>query len=89
MTTLIPKFDFKNGSTTPADAVNRPINEKLGDIVSALDFDANGADDSARIQAAYNYLISTGVGGTILLPLKAGGWQINTALNFTDSFILG
>jgi hypothetical protein len=48
MTTLIPKFDFKNGGATPTGAINRPINEKLEEIASVLDFgaDPTGVDDS-------------------------------------------
>ena len=50
MTTLIPKFDFKNGGATPAGALNRPINQKLADTVAVSDFD--GADAGAQIIAA-------------------------------------
>jgi hypothetical protein len=42
MTTLIPKFDLKDGGFTPTGAVNRPINEKLSDFVSVKDFGAVG-----------------------------------------------
>lgn len=38
MTTLIPKFDLKNGGSTPTGAVNRDIQSKLSDIVSVFDF---------------------------------------------------
>ena len=50
MTTLIPKYD--QGST---GAVNRPINEKLAESVSVLDFGADStgvADSTTAIQAA-------------------------------------
>jgi hypothetical protein len=52
MTTLIPQYD--QGAT---GAVNRPINLKLAESVSVLDFGAVGngtADDTASIQAALN-----------------------------------
>ena len=66
MTTLIPKFDLKDGGSTPAGAVNRPINEKLQEIVSVKDFGAVGngvADDSAAIQAALD------TGGQVYFPI--------------------
>jgi hypothetical protein len=62
MTTLIPKF--KQPYT---DAVNRPINEKLQESVSVVDFgaDPTGVTDSyAAFLAAYN----SGA-GTITIPL--------------------
>jgi hypothetical protein len=38
MTTLIPKYDMKNGGSIPSGAVNRDIQSKLSDIVSVFDF---------------------------------------------------
>ena len=54
MTTLIPKYD--EGST---GAVNRPINLKLAEFVSVLDF---GADDTGVADStnAFNAAIATG-----------------------------
>jgi hypothetical protein len=57
MTTLIPKFDLKNGGATPTGAVNRPINQKLEEYKSVKDFGAVGdniTDDTTAIQNAVN-----------------------------------
>ena len=76
MTTLIPKFDLKNGTTTPTGAINRPINKKLAETVSVLDFgaDSTGAtDSSAAFQAAVN------AAKFVLVP--QGTYLINTTVN--------
>jgi polygalacturonase len=60
MTTLIPKF-----KQTGTGAVNNPINIKLGETVSVLDFgaDPTGTTDSyAAIMAA---IASLGESGTV------------------------
>ena len=68
MTTLIPKFDFKNGGSTPVGAVNRPFNQKLFETVSVKDFGAVGngtTNDTAAFQAAVDSLTT---GGTVYIP---------------------
>ena len=80
MTTLIPKFDFKNGGSTPIGAINRSIYEKLSDTISVKDFGAIGngsTDDTSAIQAAIN----ANYGSTIYFP--AGNYLISSALNIT------
>jgi hypothetical protein len=75
MTTLIPKFDLKNGGATPAEAINRPINLKLAEMVSVKDFGAVGdgtTDDTTAIQAALN--ASTNV------YIPAGNYKITSTL---------
>lgn len=65
MTTLIPKYDLKDGGATPTGAVNRPINEKLAEIVSVLDFGAVGdgvTDDTIA------FINAAALGTTILIP---------------------
>ena len=80
MTTLIPKFDLKDGGATPTGAVNRPINEKLAETVSVLDFGATGdgtTDDSAAIQAAIN------TGNSIYFPL--GTYAVGTTIRLKNN----
>jgi hypothetical protein len=72
MTTLIPKFQ-----QTGTGAVNRPINQKLSEIVSVKDFGATGdgtTDDTAAIQACINATTL----GTIYFP--QGTYKITSSL---------
>jgi polygalacturonase len=73
MTTLIPKFDLKNGSATPTGAVNRNIYEKLAESVSVLDFGAvgNGTTDDT---SAFNNAWSFANPKAVLVP--AGSYKI-------------
>jgi hypothetical protein len=82
MTTLIPKFDLKNGGAVPTGAVNRPIFNKLAETISVKDFGAIGdgiADDTAAIQAALN------LNQTVYTPIffPAGTYKVTSALTFT------
>ena len=73
MTTLIPKFDLKNGVSTPTGAVNRDINEKLSDSISVKDFGAIGngvIDDTTAFTNAWAY----GNPKAVLVP--AGSYKI-------------
>lgn len=82
MTTLIPKFDLKNGGLTPTGAVNRLINEKLSEIVSVKDFGAVGdgiTDDTASINAAIAAANLSTNGFTIYFPV--GKYSVLTGLN--------
>lgn len=85
MTTLIPKFDFKNGGLTPAGAVNRPINEKLEEFISVKDFGAIGdgvTDDTIAIQNAIN-AVQAKKGGVVYLP--TGNYLVTDELSTTDT----
>lgn len=71
MTTLIPKFDLKNGGSTPTGAVNRSIYEKLKEFISVLDFGATGdgtTDDTTAIQAAID---GVPIGSVLYFPAGA------------------
>ena len=70
MTTLIPQFDLMNGGTTPTGAVNRPINQKLSDIISVLDFGADPTGIASSVTAFQNAINATPNIGiqTILVP---------------------
>lgn len=82
MTTLIPKFDLKDGGSTPTGAVNRPINEKLSDFVSVKDFGAVGnnvTDDTASIQAAI------ASNKNVYLPPTANAYKITAPIVLPDN----
>ena len=80
MTTLIPKFDLKNGGTTPVGAINRTIYQKLADSISVKDFGAIGngtTDDTTAIQAAIDATVATGQ----QLFFPAGQYLVTNTLN--------
>ena len=83
MTTLIPKFDLKDGGSTPAGAINRPINEKLEEWISVKDFGAIGdgtTNDTSAVQAALTAVQTTG--GTLYFPT---GTYLIDSLGVTSS----
>jgi hypothetical protein len=85
MTTLIPKFSLKNGSSTPANAVNRPINQKLSDVISVKDFGATGdgtTDDTTAIQSALTYAGT--VKCAVYIPATANSYLITNFLTVPD-----
>jgi len=89
MTTLIPKYDLKDGGATPTGAVNRPINEKLAEFISVGDFIPAGTvtsttDCSAYFTAALNAVIAQG-GGSLYIPYAV--YQVN--LDWSAQVIAG
>jgi hypothetical protein len=83
MTTLIPKYD--QGFT---GAVNRPIDQKLGEWISVLDFgaDPTGTSDSTTaIQNAINAAQSKN-GGIVLIPW--GTYNISSELVVSGSNVI-
>jgi polygalacturonase len=67
MTTLIPKFDLKDGGASPTGAVNRPINEKLFETVSVMDFGAIG-DGTTDDTIAFNNAWAASNPKAVLVP---------------------
>lgn len=85
MTTLIPKYDLKNGGTTPSGAINRPFNEKLNEVLSVKDFGAIGngtTDDTAAIQATINSALVSGTtnGYRAWVHIPKGAYKITASL---------
>lgn len=83
MATLIPKFQNPGSST-----VNRPIDQKVVEWVSVKDFGAVGdgvTNDVAAIQAAHDYIVSTGKQGTLMFP--AGTYKCNSGLTIQCSWV--
>lgn len=81
MTTLIPKYDLKNGGTTPAGAVNRSYFDKLNEWVSVKDFGAVGdgaTDDTAAFQAAAAFIDANDRS----LYLPSGQYRITSTITF-------
>ena len=79
MTTLIPKYDL-----AVTNAVNRPINQKLSEWVSAADFGAVGdgtTDDTVALQNAINYCIGTAGSKAPTPLLLTGKYLITASLN--------
>lgn len=76
MTTLIPKFDFKNGGSTPTGAINRAINLKLAETASVKDFGAVG-DGTTDDTTAINNALASGV-ASIFFPV--GNYAISSQL---------
>ena len=79
MTTLIPKFDLKDGGATPTGAINRTIFEKLSDTISVKDFGAVGdgtTNDTVSLQAALDYAVAN----TCVLTFPPGVYKTTAEL---------
>jgi hypothetical protein len=69
-----------------AGAVGRPLREKLAEIVSVKDFGAKGdgvTDDTAEIQAAFDYIANLAPGGTAIggvLHFPPGEYMVSGTL---------
>lgn len=84
MTTLIPKFDFKNGGSTPTGAVNRTIFEKLSEYVSVADYGADPTGSADSYQAfldAYN-------SNAAVINIPPGTYKISQTLNINRGVTL-
>jgi len=76
MTTLIPKYDLKDGGATPTGAINRPINEKLAETVSVMDFGAIGDGTTDDTTAINNALAAS---SNVIVPV--GAYLISSTIN--------
>lgn len=86
MTTLIPKVDLKDGGATPTGAINRPINEKLYEVISVKDFGALGdgtTNDRDAIQAAFDYAATLG-GASVYFPPATVKYKCNSTITITS-----
>jgi len=80
VTTLIPKFDLKDGNATPTGAINRPINEKLAETVSVKDFGAVGDGTTNDTTAFINALAAS---NSIFIP--AGTYLLDSLTIATNA----
>lgn len=79
MTTLIPKFDLQDGGITPTGAVNRPINEKLAESVSVLDF---GADPTGVVDSSTAFNNAIAAAHHVHFP--AGNYKLSSTITISD-----
>jgi len=78
-----------NDGTVWVDALGRSWERQFSGPVDIRWWGAKGGNynSSPALQAAYNYLVSTGNGGTILVPPAPDGYRLDTPLNFTDAWV--
>jgi hypothetical protein len=87
MTTLIPQYDLKNGGSTPAGAVNRAINLKLGETISVKDFGAVGdgvTNDTAAIQSA---LAALKAGQALYFPTTSSFYLVTSTITISNAYV--
>ena len=83
MTTLIPQYDLKDGGSTPTGAINRPINKKLAESVSVLDF---GADSTGVADSHDAFANAIATAQTVYVP--KGTYNIGSPIVCTNPFKL-
>jgi hypothetical protein len=81
MTTLIPKYDLKNGGTTPTGAINRPFNEKLQESISVKDFGAKG-DGTTNDTTAFTNAIAQAKTLQCALLVPQGTYVLSNSTSF-------